>query len=59
MRARTLLPALLLAAPLTVAGDKEWAEKTPFTTDWKAAIKEVTNTGKILFIYNGWERPGI
>ena len=58
MRFRPLLPAALLA-PLALAGDKEWGEKIPFTTDWKAAIKEATNTGRILFIYNGWERAGV
>jgi len=53
---------LLTLAALAYAGDKdkkEWAEGVVFGTDWEAAIKEAKNTGKILFIYNGWERPDI
>jgi hypothetical protein len=30
-----------------------------YTTDWKTAIKAVQQSGKMLFIYNGWERKGI
>jgi hypothetical protein len=58
---RTLLLAALSAA-LAHAGDKdssEWAEGVPFVTDWDAAIKQAKNSGRILFIYNGWERPDI
>jgi hypothetical protein len=54
--------AILMAlATLVRAGDdgKQWAEGVPLTTDWNAAIKEAKNTGRILFIYNGWERPDI
>jgi hypothetical protein len=57
---RTLI--LVTLAALAYAGDKdkkEWAEDVPYGTDWEAAIKEARNTGKILFIYNGWERPDI
>lgn len=53
---------LVALAALVHAGDKdgkEWAEGVPFGTDWDAAIKQARNTGKILFIYNGWERPDI
>ncbi len=52
---------LLVLAALVRAGDegKEWAEGVPLMTDWNAAIKEAKNTGRILFIYNGWERPDI
>lgn len=52
---------LVAMAALAHAGPdaKEWAEGVPFTTDWNAAIKEAKNTGRILFIYNGWERPDI
>ncbi len=43
----------------TFAGDGEWAPGVSYTTDWKAAIKEARQTGKILLIYNGWERRKI
>ncbi len=49
-------------AALAYAGDKdrnEWGEGVSFGTDWNAAIKEAKNTGRILFVYNGWERPDI
>jgi hypothetical protein len=54
--------AIAALAALVHAGDKDtkqWAEDVPFVTDWDAAIKEARNTGRILFIYNGWERPGV
>ncbi len=54
---RILILAALAA--LAHAADKEWAEGVPFTTDWNAAIKEARTTGKLLFIYNGWERPDV
>jgi hypothetical protein len=52
---------LAALAALVRAGDnhKEWAEGVPFGTDWDAAIKQAKNTGRILFIYNGWERPDV
>jgi hypothetical protein len=53
------LLALLALAGLAAAADKEWAQGVPFTTDWDAAIKEARNTGRILLIYNGWERPDV
>ena len=37
----------------------EWVAGVAFTTDWKTAIKAVQQSGKMLFIYNGWERKGI
>lgn len=37
----------------------EWVDGVAYTTDWKAAIKTVQQSGKMLFIYNGWERNGI
>ena len=37
----------------------EWADGVAYTTDWKAAIKAVQQSGKMLFIYNGWARRGI
>jgi len=51
--------ALLCLAAGAFAGDKGWAPGIEYTTDWKAAIKEARNTGKILFIYNGWQREKI
>jgi hypothetical protein len=64
--AAAVLPALP-AIPALAGGDKdkdkdkdkEWAEGVPYLTDWKAAIKEASNTGKILFIYNGWQREKV
>ncbi len=54
----------LAAALPAVAKDKDdgkhsWAEGIPFHTDFESAIKEVRETGKMLFIYNGWEREKI
>ena len=34
-------------------------KEVPFTTNWNQAIKEAQATGKMLFIFNGWERSGI
>ena len=60
MRAmRLLLCTLLLTAPTLSADKKEWAKGIPYTTDWKAAIKEAKNTGKMILIYNGWQREKI
>lgn len=49
---------LVSAAP---AGDKdaEWAKGVGYTTDWKKAIKTARETGKMIFVYNGWARSGI
>ena len=56
----------LVGVSLTVAGaspdvDKggEWAKGIPYTTDWDKAIKSVQGSGRLLFIYNGWEKPNI
>ena len=60
MKVRTLLPLLLLAAPMSAKDKKkEWANDISYTTSWEEAIKECRNTGKMLFIYNGWERAKI
>ena len=56
---RTALLTLLLSATAWAADKKEWAPGVAYTTDWKSAIKEARNTGKILFIYNGWQREKI
>jgi hypothetical protein len=55
---RTALVCLALASA-ALAADKEWAKGVPFTTDWDKAIKEIKNTGKILLVYNGWEREKV
>ena len=55
---RTLLILSTLGAT-ALAGDKEWAPGISYTTDWKAAIKEARSTGKILFVYNGWQREKV
>jgi hypothetical protein len=57
--AAAVLPALPALAGGDKDKDKEWAEGVPYLTDWKAAIKEASNTGKILFIYNGWQREKV
>ncbi len=53
-----LMGVAVCAAP-AFAGDKEWAKGVPYTTDWKDAIRQAHATGKILLIYNGWEREKI
>ena len=37
----------------------EWVDGVAYTTDWKTAIKAVQQSGKMLFIYNGWQSSGI
>jgi len=58
MRNSIPLALALLTAP-ALAGEKEWAKGVPYTTDWEDAIREAKSTGKILMIYNGWEREKI
>ena len=58
------LPSLFLLAAVgafapPLAADGEWVDGVAYTTDWDDAIEEVRETGKILLIYNGWERPDI
>ena len=36
-----------------------WVDGVSYTTDWKTAIKAVQQSGKMLFIYNGWKGSGI
>jgi hypothetical protein len=55
---RTALVVLALAS-VGLAADKEWAEGVPFTTDWDQAIREIKSTGRILLVYNGWEREKV
>ena len=64
-RHRTLILASLLlgfalSAPLAEAKDKqEWAEGIPYLTDYDDAIALAKESGRMLLIYNGWERPNI
>lgn len=51
--------ALACAALPAQKTKKEWAPGVPYHVDWDDAIKEARRTGKMLFIYNGWERGGI
>ena len=37
----------------------EWGKGIRYHTQWKDAIDDVRATGKLLFIYNGWQRSGI
>lgn len=55
-----LLASLLLSliAP-ALRADDEWVKGVTYTTSWDEAIKEVKNTGKMLFIYNGWKREKV
>lgn len=46
---------VLLGAAAPAAGPKEWAKDIPYVTDFDLAIRQVSESGKILFIYNGWE----
>ena len=54
MRVLITLSLELLVVP-AAAGEKEWVKGVPYTTDFKAAIKQAHATGKILLIYNGWQ----
>ena len=38
---------------------QSWVKGVPYTTDWKKAIKQARESGKMLFIYNGWKNPNI
>lgn len=51
-----MLHALLA---LALALQSEWGKGVPVTNDWNAAIKQVQESGKMLVIYNGWEKPNI
>ncbi len=60
------LGALALTATLGPADAKDtkdskarWGDGVPFTTDYEAAIKQARESGKMLLVYNGWERPDI
>ncbi|MHC4953596.1 MAG: hypothetical protein ACYTGZ_06880 [Planctomycetota bacterium] len=58
MRVFIPLALVLLALPAN-AGKTEWAKGVAYTTDFKQAIKEARTTGKILLIYNGWQREKV
>ena len=48
---------LVFAAPLSADDSKDkWADDVPYLTDWEDAIKQARETGKMLFIYNGWKK---
>ena len=55
--------ALALWASLGVgaaaAKQGEWASGVPYTTSWDEAIQQCRESGKMLFIYNGWEGRNI
>ena len=54
----TLIVSIVLSTGAAAQKTGEWAKGIPFHTDWKSAIEEVRNTGKLLFIYNGWQKKG-
>ncbi len=64
---RSLLVLSLLALPSFSSevlaqkqrGDQAWAKGVAYTTNWKEAIKSARESGKMLLIYNGWQRSGI
>ena len=58
MRVSITIALALLAVP-AAAGETEWVKGVPYTTDFKAAIKQAHATGKILLIYNGWQREKV
>jgi hypothetical protein len=65
IRQRLLAMAALMlflgtAAPRADAKDKqEWAEGIPYVTDYDEAIGMAKESGRMLLIYNGWEKPNI
>ena len=61
MRITFALLAIIALATVAPAQKKEgqWAEGVPYTTSWDDAIAAVRSSGKLLFIYNGWENKDI
>ena len=59
LSALSIVVTLLIVGTPTPAKDAEWAKGVSYTTDWAQAIKEVKQSGKMLFVVNGWERSGI
>ena len=55
---RVMLPRLLLTLS-GAAGETEWVKGVPYTTDFKAAIKQAHSSGKLLLIYNSWQREKV
>ena len=56
----SLIAALIVPALGRAPDDDDvWAKGIPYTTKWDEAIKQARESGKMLFIYNGWQRPGI
>lgn len=53
------LAAIILVGSSFGQKNQEWAKGIPFHTKWDTAIKEARETGKLLFIYNGWQNKGI
>ena len=58
------LLAVALAAAVQVAEAKDekksqWSETVAFETDYEAAIKKARESGKMILIYNGWEREKV
>ena len=53
------LVAIISSVAAAPARDDEWGKGITYTTKWDDAIKQARATGKMLLIYNGWERSGI
>lgn len=52
--------ALLAPGPqVSAKGDQQWAEGIPYVTDYDEAIAMAKESGRMLLIYNGWEKPNI
>ncbi|MCA9322911.1 MAG: hypothetical protein KDB53_19375 [Planctomycetes bacterium] len=54
-----LIAAALIGPVFAQKKDGQWADDISYTTDWDGAIKAVQESGKMLFIYNGWKNEGI
>ncbi|NNC88538.1 MAG: hypothetical protein HKN82_08795 [Akkermansiaceae bacterium] len=39
---------------LTKERKEQWGEGIPFETEWRDALRDVADSGKMLLVYNGW-----
>ena len=54
-----LLIGLLVALTATPIVAADWVDGVPYTTDWEAAIKQARESGKMIYIYNGWQKDKV
>ncbi len=57
--ALALFALTILAISTDLRADDEWGKGITIKTSWKEAIAECKATGKLLFIYNGWQNKNI